>query len=226
MTIIALLLMISSLSTASAENEIDYDAYRNNLDFLKEDKEDWVCVDHAVNYSRHNPEWGIVILSPSPHFNLQPHMTNYMIEGNTLLIHEAQVNHTYELKIVNGSMNIPYYEDFPDIFIKQWEGATYFHFIPDESDVIRVYVTLKDNRDEFFDYENLSRSDFTNTTVEAVYNASVTTAGNSSGSMIDNTSISCNTITDDHHIANANEPKSHVAKFIQFLKTIFIGSII
>jgi hypothetical protein len=222
MVIIVLLLMIVPVSSGSGENGIDYDTYRNSWDLLNEDKDDWVCVDHAVNYSRHNPEWGMVILSPSPRFSVQPHMTNYKIDGNTLLIHEAQVNITYELEIVNGTMTVPYYEDFPGSFSKYWEGSTYFHFIPNETGVVRVYTVLKDNRDEFFDYGYISPDNITNTTIELDYNAASVVSQSNAGSTTDDKNISNHTITDDHYLESIDEPEGYITKFIRFIKS-FIG---
>lgn len=219
MFILALLLAIMPSGIASAENNIDYAAYRENQDFLKEDQNDWVCVDHAVNYSRHNPGWGVVIVSPSPRFSVQPHMTNYRIDGNTLLIHEAQVNKTYELRIVNGTMTIPYYEDFPGVFYQLWEGPTYFHFIPNETDVVRVYSILKDNRAEFFDYENLSRNDTTKIT-ESDFNADIAQNGNNESNKAGNATISENTTTYGSYIKSDEETESFMVTIIRFVKSI------
>ncbi|WP_292464337.1 hypothetical protein [Methanolobus sp.] len=215
--------MIVPVSAVSGENDIDYDTYRNSWDLLNEDKNDWVCVDHAVNYSRHNPEWGIVIPSPSPRFSVQPHMTNYKINGNTLLIHEAQVNITYELEIVDGTMIVPYYDDFPGSFTRYWEGSTYFHFIPNETGVVRVYTVLKDNRDEFFDYGHINQGNVTNTTVELDYNATSVVSQSNVGSTTDDKNISNHKITDDHYLESIDEPEGYITKFIQFIKS-FIGA--
>ncbi|WP_129582708.1 hypothetical protein [Methanolobus psychrotolerans] len=214
--------MILPLGVIAAENSIDYTAYRNNWDLLNENKDDWVCVDHAVNYSRNNPGWGIVIISPSPRFSVQPHMTNYKIDANRLLIHEAQINITYELEIVNGTMTVPYYEDFPGVFSKHWESGTYFHFIPNETGVVRVYTMLKDNRDEFFDYEYISLDDLGNTTVELDDNIGSMVLENNAVNLIDKSTISHNTTTNDSHLENIDEPGSYTTKLIRFIKS-FIG---
>ncbi|WP_406657319.1 hypothetical protein V7O62_01835 [Methanolobus sp. ZRKC2] len=218
--IIALLLIIASIGTVSGENDIDYQAYMNNQDFLKEDKNDWVCVDHAVNYSRNNPEWGMVILSPSPRFSLQPHMTNYKISGNTLFIHEAQVNRTYELEIVNGTMTVPYYEDFPEFFSRHWEGATYFHFIPDEEDVIRVYSVLNDNRVDFFDYTNISQDETVNITVEHDNIADVMFIESNDSNTDKNAITANNTTSNEYCIENTDEPESYISILIGFVKSV------
>ena len=214
--------MIVPVSSGSGENGIDYDTYRNSWDLLNEDKNDWVCVDHAVNYSRHNPGWGIVILSPSPRFSVQPHMTNYKIDGNKLLIHEAQVNITYELEIVNGTMTVPYYKNFPGSFSKYWEGSTYFHFIPNETGVVRVYTVLKDNRDEFFDYGYISQDNITNTTVELDDNVASVVLKNNASSATDDKNISNSTTTDDYYLENTDEPERYITKFIRLIKS-FMG---
>lgn len=217
---------------SSGENGIDYDSYRNSWDLLKENKDDWVCVDHAVNYSRNNPGWGMVILSPSPRFSVQPHMTNYMIDGNRLLIHEAQVNITYEIQIVDGPMTVPYYEDFPGIFSKQWEGETYFHFIPDETGVVRVYTILKDNRNEFFDYAYVAEENLTNGTAghENIPTSvlSENLSGNKTGitdtpdNIPDNTSTDdiADNLTADDHPGKDEEPAGYAAKLIRVIRSL------
>lgn len=216
------------VSSVSGENEIDYNAYKNNWDLLYEDENDWVCVDYAVNYSRNNPGWSMVILSPSPSFKFQPHMANYKITGSMLLIHEPQANLTYELEIVDGTMTVPYYDDFPGAFSSQWARGTYFHFIPNETDVVRTYVSLKDNRGDFFDYENMSRDDITNitnitnVTVKLDDTVAAVVNGNNSSSMINDTTIINDTTTDDYNLKKVNEPDSYSTKFIRFLKS-FMG---
>lgn len=161
-----LFLLLTPVNIAYAELDADYNAYKEKWDLLYEDKSDWLCFDYSIDYSRNHPGWGMVILSPSPAFRFQPHMANYKIEGNMLYIHEPQANLTYELEIVNGSLTVPFYEDFPDDFSSQWARPTYFHFIPNESGVLRTYYSLQDNRNEFFDYENVSTNDIAiNTTI-------------------------------------------------------------
>lgn len=219
-----LLLIVAPVCASSAENSVDYAAYRNSWDLLNENKDDWVCVDHAVNYSRNNPGWGMVILSPSPRFSVQPHMTNYRIDGNRLLIHEAQVNITYEMPIVDGPMRVPYYENFPGVFVKQWEGETYFHFIPDETGVVRVYTILRDNRNEFFDYAYVSPEDLTNTTAEHDSNPASVLPGNQSGTVTEDislpNSIQDNTSTGDHNLEKNDEPGGYTAKIIRAIKSL------
>lgn len=154
-TLLALSLFMSSAGAVPDKNGIDYEAYRDNWDFLPENKSEWLCTEYAVNYSRHHPGWGMVTLSPSPTFRHQPHVANYRIEENILFIHEPQAHITYELEIVNASMTVPFYEDFPNIFSEKWKGETYFYFNPNETGLTRKFVMLGDNRDRFFDYEKL-----------------------------------------------------------------------
>lgn len=219
--IIALILMIIPISTVSGENAVDYDSYKDKWDLLYENKDDWLCVDYAVNYARNNPGWGMVILSPSPAFRYQPHMVNYRIDGNMLLIHEPQVNHTYEIEIVNGTMTVPFYENFPNDFSSQWARGTYFHFIPNETKVLRTYYSLNDNRNDFFDYANISKHQTINTSIEAgemedqtdilpTKNNSINTSEN----------ITLNDSINDDNIKNLNELESYNTKIILFLKSI------
>ncbi len=197
--ILLLFLLIAPINSVYAEDNVDYDAYKDKWDLLYEDKSDWLCFDHSIDYARNHPGWGMVILSPSPAFRFQPHMANYKIKGNMLYIHEPQANTTYDLKIVNGSMTVPFYEDFPDDFSSQWARPTYFHFIPNESGVLRTYYVLQDNREEFFDYENISVTDVSaNTTitgpakaidVQACENSTVNKVGNNSSTIGNKTLI-------------------------------------
>ena len=222
MIIIALFLLIAPVSIVSGESGVDYDAYKEKWDLLYEDKNDWVCVDHAVNYARNNPGWGVVILSPSPVFRYQPHMANYKIDGNMLLIHEPQVNLTYELEIVNGSMTVPFYEDYPEDFSSQWARPTYFHFIPNETDVVRTYYSLQDNRDEFFDYENMSSYEPVNLTSELDDNAYTMLIQDNTSSKIDNTTTLNNTTTVAYNNESIDETESYTAKIIRFAKLIIV----
>ncbi|WP_319507608.1 hypothetical protein [uncultured Methanolobus sp.] len=217
MIIIALFLLIAPVSIVSGESGVDYDAYKEKWDLLYEDKNDWVCVDHSVNYARNNPGWSVVILSPSPAFRFQPHMANYKIDGNMLLIHEPQVNLTYELEIVNGSMTVPFYENYPEDFSSQWARPTYFHFIPNETDVVRTYYSLQDNRDEFFDYENMSSNDTINITSE-INDTDIMV--NNVSSTIANTSTFNDTTNFSNDIENIDEKESYTARFIRFARSI------
>ena len=217
MIIIALFLLIIPISIVSGENSVDYDAYKEKWDLLYEDKNDWVCVDYAVNYARNNPGWNVVILSPSPAFRYQPHMANYKIDGNMLLIHEPQVNLTYKLEIVNGSITVPFYEDYPEDFSSQWARPTYFHFIPNETDVVRTYYSLQDNRDEFFDYENMGSYEPVNLT------SNINDTGimmDSASSTMTNKNALNNTTNVAHNIENVDETGSYTAKIIRFGKLI------
>jgi len=225
--LITLLLLAVPISAADQDNNtIDYDSYRNNWDSLPENQDDWICVDHALNYSRNNLEWGMVIVSPSPRFSVQPHMTNYKIEGNTLLIHEAQINKTYELEITNNTMTIPYHKDFPNIFLEEWEKGTYFHFIPDKTNVIRVYTILNDNRDDFFDYENMSVNDTTDVSVELDDSDEVEMIRNDFSNPSDNTPVlnATNKLNDsnitDHGEKTVEETESFSARFIAFIRSL------
>lgn len=231
--ILLLFLLIAPINIVYAETGVDYDAYKEKWDLLYEDKSDWLCFDYSIDYARNHPGWGMVILSPSPAFRFQPHMVNYKIEGNMLYIHEPQVNRTYELEIVNGSMNVPLYDDFPNDFSSQWTRPTYFYFIPDESGVLRTYYALQDNRNDFFDYENLSRSNVSETvavTAMAELNQSpeiqncdniVNQTENNDSNIVNK---SADTIESTNEIAdNVNTVKSEsfAMKILNFAKSLF-----
>ncbi|WMW25070.1 hypothetical protein RE474_13460 [Methanolobus sediminis] len=233
--IILLFLLISPVNIVYAETGVDYDAYKDKWDLLYEDKSNWLCFDYSIDYARNHPGWGMVILSPSPAFRFQPHMVNYKIEGNMLYIHEPQANLTYELEIVNGSMNVPLYDDFPNSFSSQWTRPTYFYFIPNESGVLRTYYSLQDNRNEFFDYENISSSNISQTmeiesTMEELNQSSVivmceNSTGNQTGnniSIIENTSkVSIGSNNDTPDNADTIKSESFTAKIINFAKSLF-----
>ncbi|WP_288070674.1 hypothetical protein [Methanolobus sp.] len=232
--VLLLFLLLSTINFACADNDVDYDAYKEKWDLLYENKSDWLCFDYSVDYARNHPGWGMVIMSPSPAFRFQPHMANYMIEGNTLYIHEPQANRTYELEIVNGSMTVPFYEDFPDDFSSQWTRPTYFHFIPDESGVLRTYYSLNDNRAEFFDYENMSKTDASvNTTIlNSVEDSDVYLCENSTinqelknSSDIGNKTATINEVNKNvsgiSNIDEISKSRSITEKIAYFLKSLF-----
>jgi hypothetical protein len=231
--ILLLFLLLAPLHSVYAENNVDYDAYKDKWDLLYEDKSDWLCFDYSIDYSRNHPGWGMVILSPSPAFRFQPHMANYKIEGNMLYIHEPQANLTYELKIVNGSMTVPFYEDFPDAFSSQWTRPTYFHFIPNESGVLRTYYSLQDNRADFFDYKNLSTTNVSTNTkiIESVENTNVQVCENSTftqeiknGSVIGNNTPIVSELDNNIYSNKSDEmvnSESLAERIINFVKSLF-----
>nr|WP_321498320.1 hypothetical protein [uncultured Methanolobus sp.] len=234
--ILLLFLLVAPVNVVYAETGADYDAYKDKWDLLYEDKSDWLCFDYSIDYARNHPGWGMVILSPSPSFRFQPHMVNYKIEGNMLYIHEPQANRTYELEIVNGSMNVPLYDDFPNDFSSQWARPTYFHFIPNESGVRRTYYALPDNRNEFFDYANLSISNVSETTAvtstkttSTTTNATTTTIATTATMTEQNQSSAvslCEYAGGNETIYNANtteseKPESFTIKIMEFARSLF-----
>jgi len=156
--IIAFALFLPQAGAVPDENGIDYEAYKDSWDILDNNKANWNCVDIAVNFSRNNPEWGLVVLSPSKTFKVQPHMVNYKIEGNKLIIHDAGFRMTQSMEIVENkdAMIIPYSKRYPELFSPLWNSYTYYHFIEDEDSILRYSNGLKDNRKEFFDFANLT----------------------------------------------------------------------
>jgi hypothetical protein len=153
---ILMLLTCAHVGTASEDSPINYTAYRESWDtIVKSDESQRNCVDAAVLYARENPDWFFITMSPNPEFRHQPHMANYKIEGNKLIIHDELFNFDYE-DTISENMVIPYYMLLPEKFDKAWEGETYIHFETNEDEITRTYISLSDNRDEFFDYNATS----------------------------------------------------------------------
>jgi len=57
----------------------------------------WTCFDHSMNYSLHNPLWGMVCISSHPRFRGTNHVVNYQINysDNTLIIHDELLENDY-----------------------------------------------------------------------------------------------------------------------------------
>lgn len=180
--LVTLVLSTVQVCSASNDNPINYTAYRESWDpVLKSDDTQGNCVDAAVMFARENPEWSFLTVAPDVEFRHQPHMVNYKIEGNLLKIHDELFKFNYE-DIINESMTIPYHMLFPETFDEAWDGETYFNFVEDEEDIIRTYITLEDNRDEFFDYNATSITEVVpvNTTVDENSTTVNTTVSSSS----------------------------------------------
>lgn len=152
-----ILVLIFSVPCVSAdEGSIDYKTYRESWDILPADQNDWYCVQYSVNYARNNPGWKFLIISPSPDFRYHPHMLNYKIEGEILKIHDPTWGFSSDLEIVSEDMYVPHYLLDVENFDSRWTGPVYFYFTENESEIRQSFIRLSDNRDRYFDYENLT----------------------------------------------------------------------
>lgn len=73
-----LFLFITCTTTASA----------GQYDYVIPPEELWSCFDYAMEYSRTNPEWGMVLISDHPRFRGigNSHFVNYQFDENNDLI--------------------------------------------------------------------------------------------------------------------------------------------
>jgi hypothetical protein len=159
LSLILAIIVVSLLpiETVAEENTINYTAYRQSCDpIIRADTSQQNCLDEAVLFARNNSDYFFVIMSPDPEFRHQPHMANCQINGDTLIIYDIGFNFRYKITISNESMIIPYHLVFPESFDDAWGGETYLHFVRNETDIIRNYISITDNRNDYFDYENVS----------------------------------------------------------------------
>lgn len=101
----------------------------------------WDCFDHSMNYSFHNPSWGMVCISSNPRFQGLNHVVNYQINysDNTLLIHDGFMKNDY--------------------IIRGWEydhcTFDYYHFYIDSERPTRYYnrrgrINIRPNAEEVY----------------------------------------------------------------------------
>jgi hypothetical protein len=116
--IITLVIVISLIQNAGA------------VSIIPTTPDKWTCYDHSVNFSKENPEWGMVTMSNNQWFRSNAgvsHMVNYhIIDNETLLIHDGLYKNDYVLA--------------------SWQLQGYYHFWINETPV-RNYVVMQDNRD-------------------------------------------------------------------------------
>lgn len=77
----------------------------------------WDCFDHSMNYSLHNPLWGMVCISSNPRFKGRNHVVNYQIDysDNTLIIHDSLLENDYRIEGWEyDSCTINYYHFYID----------------------------------------------------------------------------------------------------------------
>lgn len=100
----------------------------------------WDCFDHSMNYSLHNPEWGMVCISSNKFFKGRNHVVNYQINysDNTLIIHDSLLENDY---IIEGW---------------EYDSCThdYYHFYIDSERPTRYYnrgnLKIRPNAEEVY----------------------------------------------------------------------------
>lgn len=157
---------VSVVGAVPDENGIDYEAYmQQSQDIVQTDEGSWNCVDVAVNYSRHNPEWGFVTISPNANFRGVSHLINYKIVDDEIVFYDAGFKTTalVPIDIALDEVRMDYHDLHPSAFGHEWNNAIYLHFSENESDVVRSYMVLFDNREDFLKYdENVAEIDDVN----------------------------------------------------------------
>lgn len=94
---------------------------------MRSNKEAWTCYDHALNFSNHNPDWGLVGMSDNKLFRGETHLVNYkLLDNNTILIHDEVYGSEYDLT--------------------GWQNSGFYHFFINETPR-RYYKWLIDNRE-------------------------------------------------------------------------------
>jgi hypothetical protein len=150
--LIALAISTFILPTAASESTIDYAAYRASWDILASDESQYTCVDYAIVFSRENPGWGFVGISPDAGFHHMPHMINYKLENNTLVLYDNTYSMRYEIEnfSCDTPVYLPYHSFYSSVFDEAWDGEIYMNFMPTENNLVRYFVEISDNREILF----------------------------------------------------------------------------
>lgn len=74
-------------SPASEINNINNPNYTNQYFYIVPPLPLWTCFDHSMNYSLHNPSWGMVLISSNPHLLGMGHSVNYKINQSDGVLH-------------------------------------------------------------------------------------------------------------------------------------------
>jgi len=116
----ALLIFAFSVDSAGAVSVVSKPTYK------------WTCYDYSIDFSKNNPEWGVVTVSPNQLFKGQEsvnHIVNYkLVSNSTVRIHDGLYGIEYDLNLT--------------------EREKYYHFWT-EGTPSRRWVFLQDNTEEF-----------------------------------------------------------------------------
>lgn len=134
---IVIVLMVMNIAGAVPYQEGSFDPVRHDVD-------SWTCVDHAINYARENPEWGVVTVSSNPNFKGRSHMVNYHIVDGELHIYDATQNLRMDFCDTESARegNIQF-------------NYAYYHIWDLNETPKRNYRVLKDNIGEYYPNENI-----------------------------------------------------------------------
>jgi len=105
----------------------------------------WGCFDHSMNYSLHNPSWGMVCISSHPRFQGMNHVVNYQINysDNTLIIHDELLEKDYAIKGWEyDSCTFDYYHFYLDSErpTRYYNRNNQFHIRPNAEEVWKDWV--------------------------------------------------------------------------------------
>jgi hypothetical protein len=123
---VILLLLVSLLFVGTASAQL----YQSgSFDPVRENEEYWTCYDHAINFARENPEWGVVVESENHLFRGEAHMLNYNI---------SKPEHMYDAT----TETTVYYNNLKNYHNKFFKFYTNTNQTP-----LRQYSFITDNRD-------------------------------------------------------------------------------
>lgn len=108
----------------------------------------WTCFDHSMNYSKHNPEWGVLLVSNHPQMLGMGHFMNYQINysDNSLIIHDEFLEND---RIIRGwqydSDTFDYYHFYIDSErpTRWFNFQNKFHIRPNAEEVYRDWILTR-----------------------------------------------------------------------------------
>lgn len=108
----------------------------------------WTCFDYSMNYSLHNPSWGMVCISPHPRFLGTNHVVNYQINysDNTLIIHDGFLENDYAIEGWEyDSCTFDYYHFYIDSErpTRYYNRRNSLHIRPNAEEVYRDWILTR-----------------------------------------------------------------------------------
>ena len=139
---------VTGTSPASEQNPISSITPSSQYAYSTPPLHLWTCFDHSMNYSLHNPEWGMVLISSHPRFRGKNHVVNYKINysDNSLIIHDEFLKNDY---IIRGweydSCTFDYYHFYIDgerpTRYHNWVNS--MHIRPNAEEVYRDWILTR-----------------------------------------------------------------------------------
>jgi hypothetical protein len=108
------------------------------FDPVRPNEDSWVCYDYSIDYSRKNPEWGIVTMSGNRCFKGISHMVNYKMVNDSMFIHDEMYGYDCHFRFDNRTIDNPYYK------------YTFYHFYDINETPLRNYRYMLDNSETYF----------------------------------------------------------------------------